>query len=37
MEFAAGGELFDHIIRQSKLKEVEARNYFVQMLEGTSS
>lgn len=34
MELAAGGELFEHIVRQSKLQEVEARKLFVQILDG---
>eukprot|EP01128_Nolandella_sp_AFSM9_P008657 TRINITY_DN5349_c0_g1_i1.p1 TRINITY_DN5349_c0_g1~~TRINITY_DN5349_c0_g1_i1.p1 ORF type:complete len:571 (+),score=91.46 TRINITY_DN5349_c0_g1_i1:59-1771(+) len=34
LEYAAGGELFDHIIRQTKIKEIECRNFFVQMLSG---
>jgi serine/threonine protein kinase len=34
IEFAGGGELFEHIIRQTKLSEPEARKFFVQMLDG---
>lgn len=34
LEFAAGGELFEHIIRQTKLSEAEARKFFVQLLDG---
>lgn len=34
LEFAAGGELFEHIIRQTKLSEAEARKFFVQLIDG---
>lgn len=38
MEYADGGELFDFVLRQnnSRLSEIEARNYFVQILDGLS-
>eukprot|EP01135_Chromosphaera_perkinsii_P009356 Nk52_evm32s1737 gene=Nk52_evmTU32s1737 len=32
LEYAPGGELFDYIVSRGKLKEVEARKYFVQIL-----
>jgi 5'-AMP-activated protein kinase catalytic alpha subunit len=34
MEFAARGELFQHIVRQGRLKEDEARKFFVQLMSG---
>lgn len=34
LEFAEGGELFDHIIRQTRIKESECRHFFSQMLNG---
>lgn len=34
MEYAGGGELFEHIVRHTKLSEAEARKFFVQLLDG---
>jgi 5'-AMP-activated protein kinase catalytic alpha subunit len=34
MEFAASGELFDHIVANSRLKEKEACKFFHQILAG---
>jgi len=34
MEYAAGGELFDYVTRQTRLQEVEARKLFKQILDG---
>lgn len=34
MEFAEGGELFDYIVKQKKLKETEACKFLQQILSG---
>lgn len=34
MEYVGGGELFDYIIKNSKLKESEARKFFQQIISG---
>jgi serine/threonine-protein kinase SRK2 len=34
MEFAAGGELFDRIVKASRFSEDEARYFFQQMVSG---
>lgn len=34
MEYVPGGELFDHIVHQLRLKEDEARRFFQQILSG---
>ncbi|KAK6179266.1 hypothetical protein SNE40_011669 [Patella caerulea] len=34
MEFVAGGELFDYIVKHGRLKEVEARRFFQQIISG---
>ena len=34
MEYASGGELFDYIVQNTKLKEKEACKYFQQILSG---
>ena len=34
MEYASGGELFDHIVSKDKLTEREACSFFVQILHG---
>ncbi|CAF1548718.1 unnamed protein product, partial [Didymodactylos carnosus] len=34
MEYVAGGELFDHIIKKGKLSEAEARPFFQQIISG---
>ena len=36
MEYAGGGELFEHVMRQNKLPEIEARRLFMQLLDGLS-
>lgn len=36
MEFAAGGELFDYITKQTKLSDFEAHNFFIQFLDALS-
>eukprot|EP01125_Pyxidicula_operculata_P014218 TRINITY_DN4735_c0_g1_i1.p1 TRINITY_DN4735_c0_g1~~TRINITY_DN4735_c0_g1_i1.p1 ORF type:complete len:957 (-),score=268.57 TRINITY_DN4735_c0_g1_i1:187-3057(-) len=33
MEYAGGGELFDYVMRQTRLAEVEARKLFVQIID----
>lgn len=34
MEYVSGGELFDYIVKHSKLKESEARRFFQQIISG---
>jgi len=34
MEFVSGGELFDHIVHKLRLREVEARKFFQQIVSG---
>ncbi|XP_059091412.1 5'-AMP-activated protein kinase catalytic subunit alpha-2-like isoform X2 [Tigriopus californicus] len=34
MEYVAGGELFDYIVKHGKLKESEARRFFQQIISG---
>ena len=34
MEYVAGGELFDYIVKNGKLKEDEARKFFQQIISG---
>lgn len=34
MEFAGGGELFEYIVKQTRLEEQEARKLWIQTLEG---
>lgn len=34
MEYVSGGELFDYIVKNGKLKEYEARRFFQQMISG---
>lgn len=34
MEYASGGELFDHIVKKKRLEEKEACRYFQQILSG---
>ena len=34
MEYVSGGELFDMICRKGRLTELEARNYFRQLITG---
>lgn len=34
MEFVSGGELFDYIVKNSKLQESEARKFFQQIISG---
>ncbi|XP_071145510.1 5'-AMP-activated protein kinase catalytic subunit alpha-2-like isoform X10 [Mytilus edulis] len=34
MEYVAGGELFDYIVKKGKLKEPEARRFFQQIISG---
>ena len=34
MEYACGGELFDHIVKRKKLKEAEACKFFQQVISG---
>ncbi|XP_056017251.1 5'-AMP-activated protein kinase catalytic subunit alpha-2-like isoform X27 [Ostrea edulis] len=34
MEYVAGGELFDYIVKHGKLKEPEARRFFQQIISG---
>ncbi|XP_059488441.1 5'-AMP-activated protein kinase catalytic subunit alpha-2 isoform X2 [Neocloeon triangulifer] len=34
MEYVAGGELFDYIVKKGKLKEHEARRFFQQIISG---
>jgi len=34
MEYVAGGELFDYIVKHGKLKEEEARRFFQQIISG---
>jgi len=36
MEFVAGGELFDHIVKNGKLSENEARKFFQQIISGVA-
>ncbi|KAJ3315246.1 hypothetical protein HDV04_003639 [Boothiomyces sp. JEL0838] len=36
MEFASGGELFEHILARTYLKDSEAANFFAQLLVGVS-
>jgi protein-serine/threonine kinase len=36
MEYASGGELFEHILARKYLKENEARHYFAQLITGVS-
>ena len=34
MEYASGGELFDYIVQNSRIKEPEACKFFMQILSG---
>jgi len=34
MEYAGGGELLDYITRRTRLSEIEARRFFIQLLDG---
>ena len=34
MEFVSGGELFEYIVKNGKLKEHEARKFFQQIISG---
>ena len=34
MEFISGGELFDHIVKSTRLKEPEACKYFQELISG---
>lgn len=34
MEYAAGGDMFEHVVRKGGLKESEARWFFQQLLVG---
>jgi serine/threonine protein kinase len=34
MEYADGGELFDHIVKKARLDEKEAANFLLQILSG---
>ncbi len=34
MEYVAGGELFDYIVKKGKLSEAEARPFFQQIISG---
>nr|ARR97160.1 5'-AMP-activated protein kinase catalytic subunit alpha 2 [Haliotis discus discus]QOS02267.1 protein kinase AMP-activated catalytic subunit alpha 2 [Haliotis discus hannai] len=34
MEYVAGGELFDYIVKHGRLKDVEARRFFQQIISG---
>jgi serine/threonine-protein kinase SRK2 len=34
MEFAAGGDMFEHVVRKGGLKESEARWFFQQLIVG---
>jgi 5'-AMP-activated protein kinase catalytic alpha subunit len=34
MEFAPGGELFDHIVQKNKLEEKEACEFYQQIIDG---
>jgi serine/threonine protein kinase len=34
MEYVSGGELFDYIVKNGKLKEEEARRFFQQIISG---
>ena len=34
MEFVSGGELFDYIVKNGKLKDVDARRFFQQIISG---
>jgi len=36
MEFVSGGELFDHIVKNGKLNENEARKFFQQIISGVA-
>jgi len=36
LEFAGGGDLFDHIVRHTRFREGEARSLFRQILEGVA-
>jgi 5'-AMP-activated protein kinase catalytic alpha subunit len=36
MEYVAGGELFDHIVKKGKLSETEARKFFQQIISGVA-
>jgi len=36
MEFVSGGELFEYIVKNGKLKEHEARKFFQQIISGNS-
>ena len=34
MEYVSGGELFEYIVKNGKLKESEARRFFQQIISG---
>lgn len=34
MEFCAGGELFDHIVKRTRLHEIEACKIYQQIIDG---
>lgn len=34
MEFASGGDMFEHVVRKGGLKESEARWFFQQLIVG---
>ena len=34
MEFISGGELFDYIVKNTKLKEIEACKFFQELIAG---
>ena len=36
MEYVSGGELFDHIVKNGKLNEGEARKFFQQIISGVA-
>ena len=37
MEFVSGGEIFEYIVKNGKLKEHEARKFFQQIISGNMS
>ena len=36
MEYVSGGELFDHIVKNGKLNETQARKFFQQIISGVA-